>query len=92
MKIAAAKALAAMAKLPVPEEVLRAYGIEAISFGKEYIIPKPFDPRVFAEVSSAVAEAAVKSGVARSPYKSKEEYVSYLEERMKNSISRFRSV
>lgn len=92
MKIAASKALASLAKLPVPEEVLKAYNKESLSFGKDYIIPKPFDPRVFVSVSSAVAEAAVASGVARSPYKSKEEYISYLEERMKNSISRFRSM
>lgn len=92
MKIAASKALASLAKLPVPEEVLKAYNKESLSFGKDYIIPKPFDPRVFVSVSSAVAEAAVASGVARSPYKSKEEYISYLEERMKNSISRFRSI
>ncbi|OYY50651.1 MAG: malate dehydrogenase [Methylophilaceae bacterium 17-44-8] len=58
MKIAAAKALSALAREPVPAEVLQAYQLTALSFGKDYIIPKPFDPRLMARVSSAVAEAA----------------------------------
>ncbi len=58
MKIAAAKALCALAREPVPAEVLQAYQLTELSFGKEYIIPKPFDPRLMARVSKAVAEAA----------------------------------
>jgi malate dehydrogenase (oxaloacetate-decarboxylating)(NADP+) len=65
MKMAATLALADLAKEDVPDSVLIAYGVDSIKFGKEYIIPKPFDPRVFVWVSAAVAEAAMKSGVAR---------------------------
>ena len=65
MKIAATHALAALAKEDVPDSVLRAYGLERLKFGPEYIIPKPFDRRVLIWVSSAVAEAAMQSGVAR---------------------------
>ena len=90
MKVAASHALADLAKLPVPEEVLKAYNIKGLEFGRNYIIPKPFDPRVFVKVSAAVAEAAVNSGVARAPYKSKEDYIHELEERMNTSISRFK--
>jgi malate dehydrogenase (oxaloacetate-decarboxylating)(NADP+) len=52
----------------VPEEVLAAYGVDNMDFGPDYIIPKPFDPRLRDFVSSAVARAAVESGVARLPY------------------------
>ena len=90
MKVAASKALAALAKLEVPEEVLRAYHAEHIEFGRDYIIPKPFDPRAFVFVSAAVAEAAVASGVAGTPYSSKEAYMASLEARMRDSISRFK--
>jgi len=65
MKMAAAKALAALAREDVPETVTRAYGGERFRFGREYIIPKPLDPRVLLWVAPAVAEAAVKGGVAR---------------------------
>ena len=65
MKVAAAKALAALAREPVPDEVKALYPNETLEFGTGYIIPKPFDRRLFTEVSYAVAEAAVKSGVAR---------------------------
>ncbi|MDR7537727.1 MAG: NADP-dependent malic enzyme [Armatimonadota bacterium] len=65
MKVAAAKALAALAKEEVPETVLRAYGLTSLRFGRDYIIPKPNDPRVPLWVAPAVAEAAMKSGVAR---------------------------
>ncbi len=61
MKVAAAKALASAAKLEIPASVLKAYKLETLSYGREYIIPKPFDSRVFIEVSAAVAEAAVKA-------------------------------
>lgn len=65
MKMAAANALAKLARLPVPKEVLTAYGLEKMSFGREYIIPTPFDPRLIYEVSTAVAKAAIETGVAR---------------------------
>ncbi len=58
MKIAAAKALGALAREPVPAEVLKAYNLTELTFGKDYIIPKPFDPRLLEKVSSAVAKAA----------------------------------
>jgi len=66
MKVAATHALAAIAKRPdVPQQVLDAYGITSLTFGPDYIIPKPLDPRVLVEESYAVAEMAVKTGVAR---------------------------
>jgi len=67
MKFAASKALAALAKEDVPDSVIRAYGGESIKFGREYIIPKPLDPRVLLWEAPAVAEAAMKTGVARKP-------------------------
>lgn len=65
MKVAAAHALAALAKEDVPDSVLRAYNLESLKFGPEYIIPKPLDPRVMLWESPAVAKAAMESGVAR---------------------------
>jgi malate dehydrogenase (oxaloacetate-decarboxylating)(NADP+) len=65
MKIAAAKALAALAKQEVPTCVSRAYGVGHLNFGPDYIIPKPFDPRVLVWEAPAVAAAAIESGVAR---------------------------
>ena len=65
MKVAAANALAALARREVPDDVKALYPDENLEFGPDYIIPKPFDRRLFVEVSFAVAEAAVKSGVAR---------------------------
>ena len=64
MKVAAANALAELAMKEVPDEVLKAYGVSELKFGKDYIIPKPFDPRVLTEVAPAVAQAAVDDGVA----------------------------
>src|SRR5579863_2789862 len=67
MKLAATRALAALAKEDVPDSVLRAYNVERIDFGREYIIPKPFDPRVLIWEASAVAQAAMETGVAQTP-------------------------
>jgi malate dehydrogenase (oxaloacetate-decarboxylating)(NADP+) len=67
MKIAAAHAIASLAKEYVPEIVNKAYNLESIVFGRDYIIPKPLDPRLISVVSPAVAKAAMKSGVARKP-------------------------
>ena len=65
MKIAATRALANMTKEDVPASVMQAYGVDNFSFGPEYIIPKPMDPRILLSVAPAVAEAAIKSGVAQ---------------------------
>ncbi len=67
MKLAASRALAALAHEDVPDSVLKAYDLEALKFGRDYIIPKPFDPRVLLWVAPAVANAAIESGVARRP-------------------------
>jgi malate dehydrogenase (oxaloacetate-decarboxylating)(NADP+) len=67
MKLAATRALASLAKEDVPDSVLRAYGVERLEFGPEYIIPKPFDPRVLIWEAAAVAQAAMDSGVAQQP-------------------------
>jgi malate dehydrogenase (oxaloacetate-decarboxylating)(NADP+) len=64
---AAVYALAELAREPVPADVLAAYNLESLSFGKDYIIPKPFDQRLRERVPTAVAKAAVDSGVARLP-------------------------
>ncbi len=67
MKLAAVHALADLAKEPVPDIVFQAYGIDRIHFGREYLIPKPLDPRLITTVSPAVAKAAMDSGIARLP-------------------------
>lgn len=67
MKMAAVRALAALAKEPVPEQVNIAYGETKLNFGRDYIIPKPFDPRLIVAVPPAVAKAAMESGVATNP-------------------------
>jgi malate dehydrogenase (oxaloacetate-decarboxylating)(NADP+) len=65
MQIAAVKALAALTKEPVPQSVLDAYGVAELKFGPDYIIPKPFDPRLQEFIPDAVAEAAIDTGVAK---------------------------
>ncbi len=80
MKMAATRALAALAREDVPEVVLRAYGVDQIHFGRDYLIPKPFDPRVLLWVAPAVAWAAISSGVADMPL-DLEEYRQKLESR-----------
>jgi len=91
MKIAASKALAALAKEDVPDSVLKAYGERRIEFGRKYIIPKPFDPRVLLWEATAVARAAMETGVARSPISDFEAYKDALEARLGKSyeVSRF---
>jgi malate dehydrogenase (oxaloacetate-decarboxylating)(NADP+) len=79
MKIAASKALAALAREEVPENVSRAYGGEKFTFGPDYIIPKPFDPRVLLWVAPAVAKAAMDTGVAKVPIKDFAQYREQLE-------------
>lgn len=82
MKMAAVRALADLAKEDVPDSVIRAYGGKALKFGREYLIPKPFDYRVLLWEAPAVAEAAIRSGVARKPFSSKEDYIRELESRL----------
>jgi malate dehydrogenase (oxaloacetate-decarboxylating)(NADP+) len=82
MKMAAVRALAKLAKEKVPEVVLHAYGGKEFSFGPEYIIPKPFDPRVLWYVAPAVAKAAMDTGVARKPIEDFEAYKEQLQERL----------
>src|SRR5258708_19379799 len=80
MKIAAAKALAALAREDVPDEVAAAYGIRP-KYGPEYIIPVPFDPRLISFVPPAVAAAAMDSGVARRPIVDMDAYRAQLRSR-----------
>jgi malate dehydrogenase (oxaloacetate-decarboxylating)(NADP+) len=87
MKIAAAEALAELAREPVPEEVARAYGGRTQSFGRDYIIPAPFDPRLMEVVASAVAEAAVQSGVAQKPIANMEAYRQELRARLNPTVA-----
>ena len=75
--------MAELARLPVPEEVKSAYQGKSLSFGSEYIIPVPFDPRLIEVVPLAVAEAAERTGVARKPIADKEAYVKMLKSRLK---------
>ncbi|MGA9116274.1 MAG: NADP-dependent malic enzyme [Bacteroidota bacterium] len=91
MKIAASRALATLTKEDVPDSVVRAYGGKRIEFGKEYIIPKPFDPRVLIWEATAVARAAMETGVARAPVADLESYRDALEARLGKSreIMRF---
>ena len=88
MKLAAAKALASLAKEPVPAEVLKAYNVEKLEFGKEYIIPKPLDPRLISCVASCVAKAAMESGVAKQPIKDWEAYKKSLDKRVSVHIKK----
>lgn len=80
MKIAAAMALAQLAKESVPSEVCKAYGVDEIKFGKDYIIPKPFDPRVLLVVAPAVAKAAIKDGVSLVKELDEDSYIQSLKE------------
>src|SRR6218665_1828370 len=82
MKLAAVRALADMAKTPVPDIVNMAYNEKEISFGPSYIIPKPLDPRLLSTVSPAVAKAAIESGVAQYPITDWDGYVADLETRL----------
>jgi malate dehydrogenase (oxaloacetate-decarboxylating)(NADP+) len=84
MRISAAKALADLAKEPVPLSVRRAYGGKKIGFGREYIIPKPFDQRALLRVAPAVARSAMYSGVAQKPIKSWKTYQAVLMSRLRH--------
>jgi malate dehydrogenase (oxaloacetate-decarboxylating)(NADP+) len=82
MKIAAARAIAELAKEDVPDEVDAAYGGRRLKFGREYIIPVPFDPRLIVKIPAAVAKAAMDSGVARKPIQNFDEYKKVLRARL----------
>jgi len=82
MKMAAVHALAALAKESVPEQVNIAYGATKLTFGRDYIIPSPFDPRLIAKVAPAVARAAMESGVAQNPIQDWKKYEEELLDRM----------
>jgi len=82
MKLAAVKAIAALAKQPVPDVVNKAYNVNNLTFGPSYFIPKPVDPRLITEVSSAVAKAAIESGVARKKIEDWDAYQSHLKQLM----------
>ena len=79
MKLAAVKAIASLAREEVPDSVCKAYGNIKFAFGRDYIIPKPFDPRVLLHVAPAIAQAAMDSGVARQPIEDMEKYIEHLE-------------
>ena len=87
MKIAAAEALAELAREPVPEEVAAAYGGRMQSFGPDYIIPAPFDPRLMEVVASAVAEAAGRTGVAQKPVANIDDYRAALRARQNPTVA-----
>lgn len=82
MKLAAVRALADLAKKPVPDIVNMAYGKDNLNFGREYIIPKPVDPRLLTTVAPAVARAAMETGVAKHPIKDWEAYENQLSKRL----------
>jgi malate dehydrogenase (oxaloacetate-decarboxylating)(NADP+) len=92
MKIAAAEALAALAREDVPDEVAMAYRGSRPSYGPDYIIPVPFDPRLISRVSSAVAEAAVRTGVARREMKDAQNYRDQLSARLDPSANLFQRI
>ncbi len=92
MKIAAARALADLARLPVPREVVEANGGKELTFGCDYVIPKPFDPRMIDALCPAIAEAAEISGVAQAPIKDMEAYKAALRTRMEGVQSRTRAL
>jgi malate dehydrogenase (oxaloacetate-decarboxylating)(NADP+) len=91
MKMAAARSLAALAKEDVPDEVTRAYGLESLVFGRDYIIPKPLDPRVLMRVAPAVAKAAMDSSVARRNI-DMDEYLDQLAGRMGTGVQFMRTM
>jgi malate dehydrogenase (oxaloacetate-decarboxylating)(NADP+) len=82
MKLAAVHALAALAKEPVPDMVVKAYGADKIRFGRDYLIPKPLDTRLITTISPAVAKAAIASGVAKNPITDWEVYHGELQKRI----------
>lgn len=92
MKVAAVRAIAALAKEPVPDVVASVYKKKDLAFGREYLIPKPVDPRLITRISMAVARAAMESGVARKPILDWEGYAFELEQRLGHSNEMMRLI
>ncbi len=92
MKLAATKALADLAKETVPEEVLTAYDLKKLEFGRDYIIPKPLDPRLISRVASAVARAAIETGVAKFRIDDWDAYMKSLDKRTSDHIKRIAKI
>ena len=92
MKLAAVHALAELAREDVPDSVLKAYGLDSLRFGREYLIPKPFDHRVLLRVPPAVARAAMESGVARIPIEDFEAYRRRLEHLISRRLELMRGI
>lgn len=92
MKLAATRALAQLAKEKVPDSVLKAYNLERLDFGREYIIPKPLDPRLISRVAPAVARAAIETGVARFLIEDWEAYAKSLDKRTSEHIKRISDI
>lgn len=88
MKLAASKALAMLAREPVPASVLKAYNIDKLIFGKDYIIPKPVDHRLISTVATAVAKAAMETGVAKFPISDWDAYTKCLDRRLSDHIKK----
>ncbi|MFP3028293.1 MAG: malate dehydrogenase, partial [Wolbachia sp.] len=87
MKIAAADAIARLAREPVSDEISAAYGGRKMSYGREYIIPTPFDPRLISIVSPAVAKAAVDSDIARKAIQDWSKYENQLKSRLASALN-----
>jgi len=87
MKVAAAHAIAKLAREDVPDEVVAAMGGDRPKYGKDYIIPSTFDPRLISVIPVAVAKAAMDSGVARKPIKDFEAYIDQLKQRLDPSVT-----
>ncbi len=92
MKLGATRALAELAKEKVPDSVLKAYKLDSLEFGREYIIPKPLDPRLISRVAPAVARAAIETGVARLLIEDWEAYAESLDKRTSEHINRISQI
>ncbi len=92
MKLGATRALAELAKEKVPDSVLKAYKLDSLDFGREYIIPKPLDPRLISRVAPAVARAAIETGVARLLIEDWEAYAESLDKRTSEHINRISQI
>ncbi len=92
MKVAASQALARLAKEDVPDSVLKAYNLEHLEFGEDYVIPKPFDPRVLWYVAPAIAKAATEEGIAREPLDDLDAYAEALRARFQASYNLMQAV
>jgi malate dehydrogenase (oxaloacetate-decarboxylating)(NADP+) len=92
MKLAASKALAALTKEPVPDSIAKVYNVDKLSFGRDYIIPKPLDPRLISRVTLAVAKAAIETGVARIEIKDWKAYKDSLDKRLSEHVKNIAAI